>query len=290
MSRSNRRSDIAFGGLVVLTLILVAVLYGMAEVTTPYLIDPDATDCPTSYDQRYTHRDSQSAADHKDTSATGSDEPKKRNSNYCVQWRTAVATERQAEYSLTSLDLIRLTLAASVVAAFAAGAAAVAAWRTVRTMQETGERQLRAYITIEDGAIFLNSPAAGNVAVFIRFKNGGATPCYKVRSWHLFSRRATQNLPFNETSAFESEGVHGPNSFFSQTSNMPITADELQAVREARESFFVWGRVEYLGAFGERRYFSFKTTMNGTVEAVKVGGDRGQGWGLKPIANGFDAD
>jgi hypothetical protein len=207
-----------------------------------------------------------------------------------IQLRTARAAEQQAR---SAEDQAFYAKVAAVIAGaalvFAAVAAAAALW-TVYTMKDSAERQLRAYISIEDGAVVMNSPALGHVTAFIRFKNGGATPGYKVRAWQRFSRRPTQEDPFHEAHPFESEGVHGSGDIFSLSTTLAITPEQLQAVREGSVSFFVWGRVEYLDAFDDPHYFTFKTVMSGPPETVSVGGTRGQGWGLKPIANGFDAN
>jgi len=64
----------------------------------------------------------------------------------------------------------------------------------------------------------------------------------------------------------------------------------LQEVLSKTFSFFVWGRIDYVDAFGQDRHFIFKASMNGGAETLMVDGIKAEGWGLKPIENGFDSN
>jgi hypothetical protein len=63
-----------------------------------------------------------------------------RNSANCVQLRTAIATEAQAQYTKWGLWLLGLTFVATFIAARAT-------WHTVHTVRDTSAQQLRAYVS-----------------------------------------------------------------------------------------------------------------------------------------------
>ena len=116
-----------------------------------------------------------------DVSAQPRKQPGRQNA-YCVQWRSAIATEDQARYTRWGLWLIGLTLGAGTIAA-------VAAWRTVATMDDTARRQLRAYISVEPGGIHPIS-AGPFVIGYVSLRNTGNLPAGKA-SWIInldFSR------------------------------------------------------------------------------------------------------
>jgi hypothetical protein len=72
--------------------------------------------------------------------------------------------------------------------------------------------------------------------------------------------------------------------------SVPFTADHLQALKERVISLFVWGRVDYVDAFKEPRHVNFRGIMNGDIETIISDGQRTQGWGFKPTADGNDSN
>jgi hypothetical protein len=174
--------------------------------------------------------------------------------------------------------------------AIAAKESADATKNAVQLAERTAERQLRAYFDISLGAIFLNSPSPGQMTAWTRFKNAGATPAYKVRGWHQFTRGLTGQAPFDKIGEFENEAIVGPGGNFNLNSTLTVSPEQLQAVRDRTLSLYVWGRIEYLDAFEKQRHFSFKAIMNGNTETILVDGTNAQGWGLRPVKDGFDAN
>lgn len=71
-----------------------------------------------------------------ESGAKGNGDPEKDAREYCIQRRSAVASERQG-------DIARWAAGVSFLALAAAGAAAWAAFGTVRTMRETSKRAAR---------------------------------------------------------------------------------------------------------------------------------------------------
>jgi len=158
------------------------------------------------------------------------------------------------------------------------------------TSRDTEQRQLRAYMGIEFGAVLLDSPMGGAVTAWLRFKNYGATPAYKLTAWHKFDGLPTNESPFPQRGTSENQTVLGPSATINMDSTLKINPDELQAVKNKNLSFFVWGRIEYIDAFKNSRYFDFKARMNGEPQTVMIDNEKAKGWGLNPVVNGFDAN
>jgi hypothetical protein len=172
--------------------------------------------------------------------------------------------------------------------------ATLALWWATRNLvsgaEKTAERQLRAYIAFDFGAVLLNSPRPGTVTAWLRFKNFGVTPAYKLKGWNLFHRRAANEIPFDQNGEFENEAIIGPGGTSNLYSTLAISAEELQTVIDRTTNFFVWGRVEYIDIFDKTRHFIFKCVMTGPVETIVVDGVRAEGWGVRPIPSGFEAN
>jgi hypothetical protein len=98
----------------------------------------------------------------------------------------------------------------------------------------------RAYLGMVYGAVLLDSPTAGNVTAWIRFKNSGATPAYKVIGWMLFYRMPSAANPFNDVRKASNESVVSPGGNSNLSGTIPITSAQLRAIETKTESFFVW--------------------------------------------------
>jgi hypothetical protein len=92
-----------------------------------------------------------------------------------------VAAEAQAKTATEQHATLREQASATVAIAEAAKSSAGAAERTVKTMEDTAERQLRAYVYVANASILeANSEYRPNIR--IKFKNFGRTPAYEVRN------------------------------------------------------------------------------------------------------------
>lgn len=173
-------------------------------------------------------------------------------------------------------------------------AATVLLWLATRKLvisaEKSAEKQLRAYVVIDWGAILLNSPSQGKVTAWIRLKNFGVTPAYKLKAWNLFHRKTTSEMPFSASREFENESIVGPGGTINLSSTLAISTEQLQEINDKTFSFFVWGRVEYVDIFKKSRFFTFKGIMNGPLGTVVVDGVRAEGWGLRSTPSGCDAD
>src|SRR6185295_3459545 len=99
-----------------------------------------------------------------------------------AQGRVAQAADNQMILNILNLGLLIGTLIFT-------GVAAAAARRTVATMRDTGERQLRAYVGISKMAL-------EGAAVRMSIKNIGHTPA---RDVSLRVRTFLENVPFDES-------------------------------------------------------------------------------------------
>ncbi|MDI1262223.1 MAG: hypothetical protein PS018_03065 [bacterium] len=185
----------------------------------------------------------------------------------------------------------------TVVLAIATAGSAYVLWLTDHTLQDTlkaqtasSERQLRAYLGFEWGAVLLDSPAPSQVTAWIRLKNYGSTPAYKVKAWLNFARRPSNDEPFDQIRTAENEGVLEPTGNFNLSATLPNTPAQLQAVVDGSHSVFVWGRVDYVDAFDRPRFYSFRGRMNGPVMSIISDGREAKGWGFVPTRTGTTGD
>jgi hypothetical protein len=140
------------------------------------------------------------------------------------------------------------------------------------------------------GAVVLNSPGPGQVTAWIRIKNSGTTPAFKVKGWQKFQRGPSGQNPFGVAEEFENEIIIGAGDEFNLSSTLTLDAAQFAAIKDRTVCFYVWGRVEYVDETKQPRYFSFKSIMNGPPDTIFVDGVRAEGWGLKATKDGFDAN
>ncbi len=169
---------------------------------------------------------------------------------YCIQWRSAVAAERQS-------DIARWAAGVSFLALVAAGLAVVFARRTVDTMRTTAEKQLRAYVTAKPS----NIEFSGRIPMVIHMeaKNTGQTPAYNVVMLNRF-----EFLPYPLPPDFD----FGPDPPITETTNILAAGDVLPGnrplgrpmglereaqLRDGTHRWYAMGIVRYRDAFGRPR-------------------------------------
>ena len=130
----------------------------------------------------------------------------------------------------------------------------------------------------------------GNATAWIRFKNTGATPAYKVMGWMMFYRMPSNANPFAEVRVPSNESVVSPEGNSNLSGTIAITENQLREIEAGTESLFVWGRIEYVDVFKIPWFFSFKAKMTGPPESTVMDGVRTPGWGLQAIENGIEAN
>lgn len=155
---------------------------------------------------------------------------------------------------------------AAKVASTAAVTAADAAKEAIEVTREMGARQLRAYIGISETK-YENGPLGPAIGVVI--KNFGQTPAYKLRGWTAWE--------FADIATFED----APHSVLRPSCDIcpgvpfnymqPFNVPEA----DARRPIFLWGRIDYVDAFGEPRHtiYRFYDQRDGTAPRLCEGGN-----------------
>jgi hypothetical protein len=181
------------------------------------------------------------------------EQPKDSNdAQLCEQWRAAVAAEAQVSLNWWGTWLLFGTLIFT-------GFAAIAAWLTFRVMKRTGERQLRAYLSVVRAE--LRNVDGGVMEADVVIKNSGQTPAYEVVTWGGMYIRAyplVHPIPDPERDTPRSSIV-GPGTEFGKIEkavnsdgSSPITDAHRQAILNGDLSVYVTGEIIYRDAFGKK--------------------------------------
>jgi hypothetical protein len=185
------------------------------------------------------------------------DSPKDRDhADLCMQWRVAESSETQVIFTVLGFLALIGTLIFTAIAA-------VATRNTVSTMRDTGERQLRAYLTVIEGGCYRQSRA-------LRFEfrpvilNTGQTPAYGVRvvsTLRMLSIQEAEMFDFtvphpDQVLVSNTIGAH-QNKFISTIAERRFTWAELREYRQGKRYIFVFGTVRYRDAFGQPRFTNF---------------------------------
>jgi hypothetical protein len=148
-------------------------------------------------------------------------------------------------------------------AVVAADKSAVAARDTVSKMTDTAERQLRAYMVLEDGEIVhvshpVQVPAANLIA-----RNTGETPAHRVivqAKIAVAEYPLSGELPPVTPAAHPALSVIGRNGIINipLALGAPLTQGELALMRFGKVAIYVYGHVTYSDAFGHDRTTHFR--------------------------------
>ena len=148
--------------------------------------------------------------------------------------------------------LIFHTLKATKAAANAAQKAADVAEKTVKTMEDTAHRQLRAYLNVSEAGI---KTVDGIMTAHVIIKNFGQTPAYRVVQWVGIVGTNVEDLSPQFTnpgdSIDQSCGVIGPGS--TREFKIPlldkITPQKIVSLKEEKAVIYVYGEISYLDTF-----------------------------------------
>jgi hypothetical protein len=191
------------------------------------------------------------------------------------------AESAKAEGPKNRLDGWSLSDKIAVIASVVAFLQFLALMATVHIMRRTGKRQLRAYISDVDGKAVLSSMG---IEIKIRFRNAGQTPAYDVEircDPPIIARHDAR--PFDREPQFAPvKTIIAPNSKFDIRRTLTLADDAglIPAVQNSERAIFVWGRVDYVDAFAEKRHFLFRCIALGP----------GSSWRLQPHPDGYEAD
>ncbi len=194
------------------------------------------------------------------------------------------------EKEIVALSTVAIA-AFTIVLAFATAFLWKATRDLVHETEAHGERTVRAYLGLEIASVFLDSPAPNHVTAWVRFKNVGTSPAYKLSGWLKFGGKPMGQSPWNEIGKAENGGVMNPGQTFNFNSNpLKYTTEDLQKITNNEMGLYVWGRVDFVDAFDKPRFFEYRGIMSGPPETVIMDGARTLGWGFKPIENGVNAN
>lgn len=197
-----------------------------------------------------------------------------REANLAAQTRMADAFEElvertDAQITATYIEIFLLVWAviAAAAAAWYAGKAAKSAQAAVEVTHaavevtsKTAERQLRAYIHVQEAVIHWKDNI---LSAQIQLRNGGQTPAYRVA---FFMRIVTHNeKDFAIPGANDMHGScdWGPGHVMTLSPEKPnIEINMWRDICSKKQPCFVWGVIRYFDTFQrERRYTNFRFTM-----------------------------
>ncbi len=147
---------------------------------------------------------------------------------------------------------------------------------TLRTMQDTACRQLRAYVNV-DGVIRVNDPGeveGRGFAVQVEVKNSGQTPAYDLFQWAKIDMREfplADRLPIHCVDG----GTRAILAAGAKTVAFPayrhdLSQHEVDAILDNQAAVYVYGEVEYCDIFGVRRLTQFRFRCHGQGYATGV--------------------
>jgi hypothetical protein len=154
--------------------------------------------------------------------------------------------------------------------------AAFALWQ-VLISRRTARQQLRAYVIFDGGSIKLQQLQGQTFfEAYVRLKNFGQTPAYNHSSWVRIEVRDASRPPFAPWNGL-TKNILAP----AGESNLPvycgpISAQDLNDIRNERKRIFVWGGADYGDIFGAAWHYEFRCWNEKEMPS------RPNQWGLVP--------
>lgn len=141
---------------------------------------------------------------------------------------------------------------------------------TLKTMQETAQRQLRAYIFIVNGRV--ERLGDNRLKAALTIKNFGATPAYQ-----LTHQTAVRIVPNEEPTGYSQEGVSKQVLLIPPNADAPLNCfsvksfelDDHRAYAQDQCHIFVYGTLNYLDAFGRPQTTHFRFEVTGDIWASR---------------------
>lgn len=168
---------------------------------------------------------------------------------------------------------LRQTVDEMKIATKATEKAANAAERTVSTMKDTAERQLRAYVSI--ATIEITDLKAGLTPIaHVVVRNYGQTPAYELTSiqgmsmgvsWDALTPPSPEPIEVTATSLAPSAIVEQDIS-----APRPLVADEREALLDGSKTLWVYGEMRYKDAFKIERFTEFRYQVGGKARLRKT--------------------
>jgi hypothetical protein len=165
---------------------------------------------------------------------------------------------------------------------------------SVKLAEATAERQLRAYVFIQDVNILLRENDT-IIDVTVKFLNSGRTPGYDLRTTFKAEIKAppTTGSPYTELALPEAKSIIAPRAGIDIGPNRLVLQDgDLAGLRDGSRTLYIWGRVDYVDAFKQDRYFIFQATNGNEIVNTDVATGRvnWRGWAMRPSPEGYKAN
>jgi len=182
-----------------------------------------------------------------------------------VNWALAIFAAWAVFVGLRTLKAVVTQAIANTISANAAKTSADAAVETIKTMKDTAERQLRAYVLVTTAQIHRDANFRYKLSVKIKIKNFGATPAYDLTNWMgvdfiSWPLPADLGKPENPNEN-RSTSILGPGDTTELGGPMQsLLVPELEAkIRHGESTIVVWGEIRYRDAFNIQRVTNFRT-------------------------------
>lgn len=192
-----------------------------------------------------------------------------------AQWIIAGTGFLALLISAWAVWLVRSTLHVMEATLVEAQEATKAAQTAVVITDKTAQHQLRAYMAVQSTELTLNDLKA---EARIGIKNCGQTPAMQTRFWSLMKLCLPNECEFRD--GVFSWGISaGPASLHFLSSELNLSSQQVNALKDGQMFVHLWGAVEYCDIFGNLRHTHFRCVstreLNGTYRFTpcKVGND-----------------
>jgi hypothetical protein len=214
-----------------------------------------------------------------------------------IYWRqTKVMAEQahtlrvQASTMVNQTSLLTESLRVSRKALLEAEKSAAAAMISVRSIEATAERQLRAYLAIATQSDPVGSAKGGifvsgdKISIHLFLKNCGQTPAYAVRDWcHIavVEEPPKRRLPKLLKRQKDTTSVIAPGQAITigREKRPGLSDREATLIKGGRALLYAYGAITYKDAFAKKRYitFRFRTTVtSGETDSLMIS-EKGNG-------------
>jgi hypothetical protein len=150
------------------------------------------------------------------------------------------------------------------------------------TIRDNAQRQLRAYVLVDNKAINVDQ-STNQIGIEIRIKNFGLTPARNISNWVCVAVREfplTSKLSNYPTENIISRSILVPQGLlfrhgaaFCDDPGLNIralTTDERAAIKKGQKAIYVYGEIHYDDAFVPGRWTHYRTMTNDDI-GMQVG-------------------
>jgi hypothetical protein len=144
--------------------------------------------------------------------------------------------------------------------------------RTVNTMADTAQKELRAYVFIESASIG-NTAIGQNPKPGFTIKNFGKTPAYEVSILLGYGFGDSFEKLGKLSMDHEQRGTLGPTAYIHYYNFCPrtLTSDDISALQSGTHFLFVYGEIRYVDFTGESRTTKFRLKAMKNAETGLIG-------------------